>query len=136
VFTHRRRAEWRDIDQAGHVNNAVYLNYIEDCGVQMLAAHGWPLARMSTEGFAIVARYHRVEYKLPALLDDELAISTWLSDVQNSTAVRHSTVTRVGDEALLMRARTIHVWVDLKTGKPRSIPDPFLADLAPSLAVG
>jgi acyl-CoA thioester hydrolase len=134
AFRHRRRAEWRDLDQAGHVNNAVYLNYIEDCGLQMAAAYGWPLARMSAEGFAIVACYHRIEYKQPALLDDELEVSTWISGVKDTTAIRHSTVTRANDNALLMRSRTIHVWIDLESGKPTPIPGVFLADLTPNLA--
>jgi acyl-CoA thioester hydrolase len=135
VFHQHRRAEWRDLDQAGHVNNAVYLNYIEDCGVGMVAAFGWPIPRMTAEGFAVVARQHRIEYKQPALLDDELEVTTWLSEVQDSTAIRHSTVTRVCDKALLMQARTVHVWVDLETGKPKPIPEPFLRDLAPTLAL-
>ncbi len=131
AFQQRRRAEWRDVDQAGHVNNAVYVTYIEDCGLQMAAACGWPLARMEGEGFAIVARQHHIGYREPALLDDELELTTWISDVGRSTAVRHSTVTRVADGARLARVRTVHVWVDLKTGEPMPIPERFLEDLAP-----
>jgi acyl-CoA thioester hydrolase len=136
AFVQRRRAEWRDLDEVGHVNNAVYLNYIEDCGMQMAAARGWPLARMTAAGFAVVARQHRIEYKLPALLDDELEIATWLSDVQGSSAVRHTVITRPGDGALLQRARTVHVWIDLKSGRPTVLPEALLADLAPVLAEG
>jgi acyl-CoA thioester hydrolase len=129
VFTQRRRVAWREIDQAQHVNNAVYLTYIEDAGAKMVAAHGWPITRMATEGFAVVARHHRIEYKVPALLDDELEIATWLSDVKSTTAIRHTTIMRVSDQALLARARTVHVWVDLQTGKSTAIPEAFLADL-------
>ena len=35
VYYQRRRVEWRDLDPAQHVNNAVYLAYIEDCTVQV-----------------------------------------------------------------------------------------------------
>jgi acyl-CoA thioester hydrolase len=134
VFRQHRRAEWRDLDQAGHVNNAVYLSYVEDSGLQMLAASGWPIGRMEAEGVAIVARYHRIEYKEPAQLDDELAVTTWVSDVERSTAVRHTTITRAGDNILLARTRTIHVWIDTQTGKATPIPEGLLVDLAPNTA--
>jgi len=136
VFRLRRRVEWRDIDTAQHVNNAAYLAYLEDCGLQVAAVHGWPLARMQAEGFAIVARRHRIEYRQPAVLDDELKLATWLSDVKRATAIRHYTVTRVSDGALLARARTLRVWVDVKTRRPIRIPTAFLADFAPNIAGG
>jgi acyl-CoA thioester hydrolase len=133
VFRVRRRAEWRDLDPAGHVNNAVYLSYIEDCGMQMLAAHGWPIARLASEGFVVIAQRHHIEYRLPAILDDELEVATWISDVQPSTAIRHSTVTRAADGELLARARTVHAWVELGTGRATAIPEEFLADLGPAV---
>jgi acyl-CoA thioester hydrolase len=137
VFRHQRRVEWRDLDPAGHVNNATYLSYIEDCGLQAITAHGWPLARMKAEGFAMVARRHRVEHQKPALLDDALEILTWLSHISDTTADRHTLVTRPQDNALIARALTTHVCVSLETGKPIAIPNTFLAGglrLAPAMA--
>jgi acyl-CoA thioester hydrolase len=115
------------------VNNAVYLAYAEDCGVQVAAAYGWPLARMQAEGFAIVARRHQIEYRQPAVLDDELELATWVSDVKRASAVRHYTITRTRDSTLLVQARTLWVWADAKTGRPVRIPDTFLADFAPNI---
>jgi acyl-CoA thioester hydrolase len=92
------------------------------------------MSRVQAEGFAIVARRHRIEYRQPAVLDDELELTTWISDVKRATAIRHYTVTRVSDGALLARARTLWVWVDAKTGRPIRIPDGFLADFAPNIA--
>jgi acyl-CoA thioester hydrolase len=134
VFRLRRRVEWQDIDPAQHVNNAVYLAYVEDCGVQVAAAYGWPLARMQAEGFAIVARRHQIEYRQPAVLDDELELATWVSDVKRASAVRHYTITR--DSTLLAQARTRWVWADAKTGRPVRIPDAFLADFTPNITDG
>jgi acyl-CoA thioester hydrolase len=133
AFRQPRRAEWRDIDPAGHVNNAVYLAYVEDCGVQMAAACGWPMARMAAEGFAVVARQHRIEYRLPALLDDLLDVATWISDVKETSAIRHTTITREQDGALLAQVRTVHLWLDLNTGDPTTVPAQFLADLSPNI---
>ena len=132
LWVQHRRAEWQDLDQVQHVNNAVYLAYIQDCGLQVAAAHGWPLARMEAEGFAIMARRHQIEYRRPAILNDELELTTWLSNVKHTTAHRHYAVTRASDGSPVVRARTLCVWVDLATGEPVPIPEAFLADLAPN----
>jgi acyl-CoA thioester hydrolase len=134
VFKVRRRVEWRDIDTAMHVNNAAYLNYIEDCGIRVAAAYGWPLVRCQAEGFLMVARRHHIEYRHPAYLDDELEIATWASDRKGATALRHYTVTRLSDGEVLALARTVWVWVDRETGRPIRIPAQFVEDFAPNLA--
>ena len=84
-------------------------------------------------GFGIIARSFRIEYKQPALIDDELEIATWVSDVKRVTAVRHYTIRRAADEKLLVRARALWVWVDLATGRPIRIPVDFLADLSANI---
>ncbi|MCA0456590.1 MAG: acyl-CoA thioesterase [Chloroflexi bacterium] len=134
TFTLRRRVEWRDIDTAGHVNNAVYFNYIEDCGMQVANHFGWPLARSREAGWAAVAREHHIEYKHPALLDDELTISTWVAAATRASADRFYRITRPRDNLLLAQARTRWVWVDLQTGRPIRIPPDFLSDFATNIA--
>jgi len=134
TFRARRRVEWRDIDPARHVNNANYLAYIEECNVQVAAAYGWPLTRLMSEGMGIVARRYRIEYREPAVMDDELEVATFVSDVRRATAVRHYTVRRVADDALLARAHVLWVFVDLATGQPRRIPAPFMDAFRPNVA--
>jgi len=127
AFTSQRRVEWRDIDTVGHVNNANYLVYLEDCGVQAVQHFGWPMRRMMDSGFGIVARRYRIDYKQSAVLDDELLVTTWVADVKRATAVRHYTITRASDQALIVRAYALWVWVDLQTGQPIRIPADFMA---------
>lgn len=136
VFTLRRRVEWRDIDMAQHVNNAVYLAYIDDCGMQVAAAYGWPVARMREVGFAIVARWHHIEYKVPALVDDEIEIATYVYNMRNATATRAYHITRPSDGAMLLLAQTHYVWVDIKTGSPIRIPEQFISDFEPNIVDG
>jgi len=133
VFSMRRRVTWQDIGPGQHVNNAVYLSYVDDCGIQVAAAFGWPVGRMMAENFAIIVRRHQIEYLLPAVLDDELEIATWVSDVKRATAIRHYTMTRVNDGLLIARAHTLYVWVDIASRKPIRIPPQFLTDFAPNI---
>lgn len=134
VFRLTRRVDPRDLDQVGHVNNAVYLEYLEDCSARALAAYGWPEERLLARQAVPVARRHRIEYRQPALLDDELEVATWGSAVNQGSMVRHFTVTRVGDGALVARARTLSIWIDRDTASLAAIPGSFLHDLSPNTA--
>jgi acyl-CoA thioester hydrolase len=129
AFTTRRRVTWRDIDAAQHVNNSNYLAYAEDCAAQAMAAHGWPLERMLSEGITLVARRHQIAYLQPALLDDELELATWASDVSDESFLRHTTITRVSDGTLLAQVHSAYGWFDLATEKPVGVPTTFVIDL-------
>ena len=133
LFRMRRQVEWRDLDQVRHVNNANYLAYIEECNVSATDAFGWPIDRIMEQGVGIVARRYRIEYREPALLHDELEVTSFLSDVKRSTAVRHNEVRRVRDGALLARAYSLWVFVDLNTGRPMRIPAVFMDSFGPNV---
>jgi acyl-CoA thioester hydrolase len=133
VFRSHRRVKWHDIDGAHHVNNSMYLTYLEDCAFEYVRQEGWPVVRMIDAGFGIIARSLRIQYECPARLDDELEIATWVSDVRRATAVRHYTILRRSDGRLLTRARALWVWVDLDTGRPIRIPNSFLSDLSANI---
>jgi YbgC/YbaW family acyl-CoA thioester hydrolase len=132
-FTARRCAEWRDIDPAQHVNNAIYLSYMVDGSIQAAGSYGWPVERMRTEGFDAVMRRCRIEYKQPAVLGDALEVATWMTDVQDAAFTRHFTVRRLPDEALLSRACTGWACVHVETGEERRFPPAFLSDMAPNI---
>jgi len=133
VFAIRLKVNWRDLDMVRHVNNANYLDYVEECGFQVIAAHHWPWTRMAEQGFAILLRQNQIQYFQSALLDDELEISTWASDVRRSTATRHYMIQRVSDGALLAQVNALGVWVDLQTGRPIRIPTELLSDFATNI---
>lgn len=134
VFTIHHPVEWRDVDPAGHLNNANYMAYIENCTVQAAESFGWTMTRMmEEEGFGIIARRYRLEYIEPALMGDTLAISTWVSDVKRASAIRHNTVRRLYDDKLLARAHVLWAWINLETGRPTRIPPHFIQDFAPNI---
>lgn len=134
AYRTRRRAQWRECDSAGHVNNAVYAEWAEECGMQCIAHYRWPVLRMADEGIGIFYRRMWIEHVQPALFDDEIEVVAWLSAVKRATAMRHFTVTRVGDGALLARINVLGVCADIATGAPRRIPQAMLDDFAPNIA--
>jgi acyl-CoA thioester hydrolase len=133
VYRIRRCVSWDEIDTAGYVNNPVFLTYAEDCGINAIAHFKWPITRMMVEGCAIVARKNQIEYLQTALLNDEIEVATWASDVKRVSATRHYTITRVSDGVLLARMNTLGVWMNLKTGLPLRFPQELLADFAPNI---
>jgi acyl-CoA thioester hydrolase len=88
---------------------------------------------MMRSGFGIVARNFQILYERPAVMDDELEVATWVSDVKRVSAVRHYTIHRVADGQLMLRARALWVWVNLTRGRPMRIPDDFLDDLSANI---
>ncbi|MCC6801914.1 MAG: acyl-CoA thioesterase [Anaerolineae bacterium] len=134
VVTVRRDVEWRDVDPEQHVNNAAYLNYMEECGLKAALSFGWSHHRMQSAGFAIVARQLRVEYRQPATFGDTLIVSTFLSDLRRATTVRHYRITRERDGEQVARARTLWVFVNLNTGGIMRLPSEFLDDFSSHVA--
>lgn len=133
AYTLYRRVEWRDVDPAGHVNNAVYLNYVGDCAFQVHRHYGWPINEMRESGVMLMARRHFIEYKAMAMLDDEIAVTTWMTEPRRSFAMRYFLIRRLSDERVLARVRTQWVWTDLAAGRAARIPAGFLADFAPNI---
>lgn len=126
AFHMQRRTRWSEIDPAGHVNNAAYLSFLEDCAMELMVERDWPAARMHADGYGIVARELRIQYQNPALLDDVLEVATWVSQVKRATVLRHYAIKRLHDGAPVVRAQALWVWVNLQTGRPARIPQPYL----------
>lgn len=133
AFKIRRRVEWDDIDAAGHVNNAVYLNYISDCGMQSGRAVGWSMAQVHAMGYGQFARRHQIEYKAAAVMDDELEICMWMSDIRRASQMNYYTIRRISDNKLVANVRTLAVWIDLATQGVVSIPKAYLDAVAPMI---
>lgn len=134
AYRMQRRVAWQDIDMMGHVNNAVYLDYATECGMQVVAAHRWSVTRMLAEGFGILLRRNQVQYLQPAFLGEELEIGTWFSNLRFSTATRHYQINRKESQETLAWIHALGVWVDLKSGRPIRIPKEMIADFAPNRA--
>lgn len=135
IYTMERVVEWRDIDTAQHVNNAVYFAYVEECGFRAAASLGWTIDRMLATGFAIVVREQEIEYVEQARLGDTLRVSTYLSDARRISALRHYRIERA-DGVLIARARGLFLFAHIETGRIVRVPQGFLNDFAGQIAAG
>lgn len=114
------------IDANGHVNNVHYVQWMQEAAVaHFTAAGGSPI--MQAHGATWVVRSHRVEYLRPALAGDRLIVRTWVEDFRRVMSLRKYEFARAGDRAVLAKGETEWVFVDLATGRPKSIPQELRA---------
>jgi acyl-CoA thioester hydrolase len=115
-----------DIDQQNHVNNTVYLRWVQD----VATAH-WNAAAPETMRDAIgwVVLRHEIDYKTPACLGDEVVLRTWVGQATRVTFERFTEVRKklTSDlspptSGLFATARTLWVPINPETGKPTRVP--------------
>jgi len=70
-----------------------------------------------------VIREHRIEYLLPAFEGEEIEIRTWVENIRKVRSLRKYEFVRKADGKLLVKGETDWVFVDIKTGNPRAIPE-------------
>ena len=128
------------IDENGHVNNVVYVQWMQDAairhGQERLAGYnGYNLSKMFVvnEKATFVVREHRIEYLAPAFLGDELEIRTWLDGARRVRLHRRYEFTRKSDGKLIVKGETDWVYINMETGRPIAIPANFL-ELFPILS--
>jgi acyl-CoA thioester hydrolase len=103
-----------DIDPLGHVNNVVYLKWVQDAAV----AH-WRAAatREQQAALAWVVIRHEIDYASAARLGDDIVAQTWVGVASRRTFERHTEIRRMSDQKLLARARTLWCPIDVGSGK-------------------
>lgn len=109
-----------DIDALGHVNNVVYLRWVQDAAV----AH-WRHAALPEDQEALlwVVTRHEIDYKRPALLGDKIIARTWVGAAVRRAFDRHTQILRASDQKILAQARTVWCPIDRRTGRPTDVRD-------------
>ena len=117
IFQYQIQVEAADIDEQNHVNNAVYLRYIQD----IAQAHWKAVATEALKNYmGWVARRHEIDYLRQAFLGDVLTVKTWVESYTGVTTNRRCEIYK-GD-ALIAKSITIWVAINPQTFKPQRIP--------------
>ncbi|MCA9689683.1 MAG: acyl-CoA thioesterase [Myxococcales bacterium] len=122
-FRHPLIASDEDIDALGHVNNVVYLRWIQDAASAHSAAVGYDMAAYRASGAAFVVRRHEIDFVRPCFAGDALEVITWVDGWRPASSVRCSRVVRRGDDVEVARARTLWAFINLETGGPARITE-------------
>jgi acyl-CoA thioester hydrolase len=111
-----------ECDSYGHVNNAVYLNYLEYARHEYLKDINLPLGDLRAAGYAMWVVEVTIRFKRPALIDDGLRILTKPLKRSRVTGVLGQRILRGGEE--LAEAEVRWVCVDGQ-GRPAPLPQSF-----------
>jgi acyl-CoA thioester hydrolase len=121
-FEYTRAVKEEDLDELSHVNNAVYLMYIETAARDHAIREGFSLDAFKAHGVIPIVRSHHITYFKPALRGEVLLVSTEVKDVSGAKAVRHNQVKNAASQELLVEAITEWVWLDTDTLRPKRVP--------------
>lgn len=121
------RIRWDDIDGYGHVNNASMLTLLEEVRIAVFwRGYGLdaPVSSFGADGTSatFIAR-QEIEYlQSVELADEPIPISTWVSTIGGASVDVDYTIP-APDGSIAVKARTVIVFVDAETHRPRKITE-------------
>jgi acyl-CoA thioester hydrolase len=110
-IVHRERVRFRDCDSLGHVNNAVYLTYLEEARVDLRNEFGFDWTQM------ILARCE-IDFRDQVSVGEVVEVTMWPTRVGNKSFDLAYEL-KVGDR-LVAEAKTVLVAFDYERGE--SVP--------------
>lgn len=112
---------WADMDAFGHVNNVVFLRYLEEARIDFMFRLAPGETSVSFSGGSVVAR-HEIDYRVPLVHRYEpVIVETWVTEVKAASfAVAYEVKDAVGEgQVVYAQASTVVVPYDLAAGRPR-----------------
>jgi len=117
-----------DIDAFGHVNNAVYVRWINDGAWAHSQSRGLNFNSYRKLDAGVIVVRHEIDYLSSAMPGETALVATWIS--ANDGRVRLSRRFQICDQAsgrTLARASTGFAVISLSTGRPRRMPPEFVS---------
>jgi len=127
LYTEMRRVEYHELDQNKHVNNAVYVGWVEQALTHSLREIGWPPDRLLSDTLAMRRVGREIEYFRSALDDEPMRITTRLDEVGIERAVWLSEIWHADSNELIARDRTVFAFSNANGAC--GIPDELYSDL-------
>ena len=125
MFVHREAVRFRDLDPMGHVNNAVFLTYIESARTRFLQHLG---AVQTLDDLAIIVARIEIDFRAPVGFGEDVDISVRASRFGGKSFDLDYEL-RVDGE-VVAEAKSVLVAYDYGTGQPIELPDEWREKLA------
>jgi len=109
------------IDANGHASNIEFVRWMQEAAVAHSDAAGCTAATLAA-GATWVVRSHQIEYLRPAFENDRIDVRTWVVDFRRAFSRRKYEFVRADDQTVLARGETNWVFIEVGSGRPRSIP--------------
>jgi acyl-CoA thioester hydrolase len=117
---------WADLDLLGHVNNVVYVDYLQEARVDMLRTHG-PAAQTGELAEGVVVVRHEVSYRAPlAFRFRPVRIECWVTEIRIASftmayEIFHDDPEAEGGRQVYLRATTLLTPYVFATERPRRL---------------
>jgi acyl-CoA thioester hydrolase len=109
-------AQWADIDEMNHVNNVVYVRWVQE----VAAAHWLSMASADLrEKYSWMLLRHEIDYLGQSFLGDILTGTTWVGEAKGATFERFVDLSK--ESKVITKSRTVWALLDAKTLKPKRI---------------
>ena len=116
-----------DIDELGHVNNVVYLSWVQDVAIAHWNFLTTPAQR---DKHVWVALRHEIDYKAEAVLGNAIIARTWTGTARGVRFSRHTEIIHIsesGDKKILATAMTQWCPLDRSNSRPTRLPTEIAA---------
>ncbi|MBY7733655.1 acyl-CoA thioesterase [Francisella philomiragia] len=120
-FVYETKVLPEHIDPNNHLNNIVYLQWMQDIAIAHVKANG-VFDVTESYGLTWFAKKHTIEYLAQGFLGDDIVVITWVESMTKISTFRKYRIYRKSDKALLCKADTLWVMVNAQKGRPTKIP--------------
>ena len=128
-FYHNVKVYYEDTDAGGVVYYANYLKYLERARTEALSTIGLSNRQIKDKfGAFIIVKSCNIDYKKPAILEDELSVRTFIKSVTKTSFIMNQIITK--DNNIIAEAKIHLVFINAK-GKPVKVPDLIFDNFKP-----
>ena len=131
VFDLRIKVKPEHIDVLGHVNNVVYVQWMQDVASAHIETLGVGLDQYLEMKHAMVAVEHHVQYRKAAMLDDDVILRTWLYEINALYSFRQYAFFNAKDQSLLFTGNTKWACIEIASGRPKRMSPTFIQAYQP-----
>ncbi len=133
-FTLSTRVSEEDIDGLQHTNNTVYVRWCEQVAWAHSDSLGLDIESYRRLNRAMAITHAEYDYQAASRAGDDVIVGTWIASWDRRlTMERRFQILRPADGATLLRGLMRFACIELSSGKPRRMPDEFIAGYAPAI---
>ncbi len=117
-FSQQILVQKHHIDEQNHVNNVIYVQWIQDVAVAHWVSEVSLKVQDELTWFLL---RHEIDYKQQSFENDEITVTTWVGSATKVTCKRFTEIKR--GEHLIVQAKSNWCLLDVKTRKPSRISE-------------
>ena len=134
TFTHPIDVRFRDMDSLGHINNSVYLTYVESCRVRWMQHVGIGESNGLVK-LSLILAHASINFRKPATIEDSIFVTTTVTKIgTKSFDMAYEIMSK--EQGLIADSKAVLVWWDPYKKVSVNIPDQDRAILTSQLEKG